>query len=1233
MKKYILMSAVVVLILVCSLLTFAGGDAPSNSLGSLSITHEDSTPYNLVNSAGIYSKQAITPNFKVYFKNNSNTANAVRFEKDGYYFTYDISDGTIMWKEKSGQPSQSSTLGSGYDSNSKNTLVSASGNQAIYSNAFEFTNVTYDVTGSMLKENFILSNITSGIKDYLYLEYTGNIEFNKTLKICANNQCYPPSGTNDDFTTQEQIDFKNSSNDTIFYLQAPVATDSAGNKVNLTYIVHGSDAKMKFYLRIPTTFLLTAVYPIFLDPTVVTTDQLISQVTYQIDDIITSFILKKFNGTAYNIEPSSIWIKNQTECAKSGKLGLCFGATDSANLGLANYSYAINSNSKLNLIEVPVYNNIYNRTSKQRDRVLQYKYPIFYTYTLTNSWQEDRQEYNFKDICQKSYAKCSWTSTNTSAIVNFISDKNIDPSITNVSGCGYINSAGSYALNQSISGLSDCITINSSNVNLNGNGFTVNRTAFEAVAPTWIIAYENNSVGDVISVSLFNEGRGYEINDEIYIDGCTSGSGAVAVVDSVDGRGGVTAMTVTSSGMGYYGTDYCTTTTNGDGFDLAVYIIHAGSSGAYHFVGYSGDLIYYEIRPYKTSGGTKYFTSSGAYGSLYSNGEYDAGSSYIQWNSATGDFDGYRITMDDVTGGYFGCGYTGNYYHDIANNVDTNYLDNVGCGNWVNTECVAGNCYPNIAGGISSGIITSGFNNLTISNITLTGFSYGLWLQSSSNNQLSTITANSNTNFGIALSSSSNNTLSNITANTNIYGLYLFSSSNNTLSNINSNSNTNYGLWLQSSSKNTLSNINSNSNTNYGLCIEASSNNNLTNITANTNIYGLYLSPSSNNNQLSNINSNSNTNYGIYLSASSNNNLTNITANSNTLYGILMQTNANKNNITNTITNNNKNAGIAISSASNNTVSNATTNNNTNYGIVIATGSNNIITNINANSNRLNGVLFSSTLNNIVSQGIINGTIKSAITFTGTTATNNTIINISITNTNISWFDLHFNTASVNGTWLIDMPYIGNYNVSGTLNIKKTGLGQIAFTNAISGIGTNLSNDIQIGNNSVYVNSTKTGLNKSANITLYGIGDRGFPSPAILQDGVSCPLMADNITRNCINYTSLTADTVIFNVASWSNYSIGNGTIFYAVPIIPVILPGGGAAPQVNNVMTTNVTTPALSTIPTPEFLSFIYSQTKAIIDWIIYHLMPTNHTLGMILLIFLIVIAAFLIDKIRVRG
>src|SRR3989338_2493381 len=82
----------------------------------------------------------------------------------------------------------------------------------------------------------------------------------------------------------------------------------------------------------------------------------------------------------------------------------------------------------------------------------------------------------------------------------------------------------------------------------------------------------------------------------------------------------------------------------------------------------------------------------------------------------------------------------------------------------------------------------------------------------------------------------------------------------------------------------------------------------------------------------------------------------------------------------------------------------------------------------------------------------------------------------------------------------------------------------------------NVSAAIRILNNSVFVNDTigGSGLNKSANITLYGL-KTDIAIPSILKDGVACTQ-----AMGCYNFTVLTAGTVSFNVTGWSNYSIAD---------------------------------------------------------------------------------------------
>jgi alpha-tubulin suppressor-like RCC1 family protein len=161
---------------------------------------------------------------------------------------------------------------------------------------------------------------------------------------------------------------------------------------------------------------------------------------------------------------------------------------------------------------------------------------------------------------------------------------------------------------------------------------------------------------------------------------------------------------------------------------------------------------------------------------------------------------------------------------------------------------------------------------------------------------------------------------------------------------------------------------------------------------------------------------------------------------------------------------------------------------------------------------------------------------------------NNVFSNLVITNTNSSGYDLEVVCDEQDhalGNYLIDTP-IANYSFDPyddaagiSFNFKDTRYGEINylgghFNMGMAVTGTNLSNDVRIGNNSVFVNSAILGFNKSANVTLYNIGDRGFTTPTILKDGVACGL-------SCYNFTPLNASTIVFNVSSWSNYSIGEG--------------------------------------------------------------------------------------------
>ena len=143
----------------------------------------------------------------------------------------------------------------------------------------------------------------------------------------------------------------------------------------------------------------------------------------------------------------------------------------------------------------------------------------------------------------------------------------------------------------------------------------------------------------------------------------------------------------------------------------------------------------------------------------------------------------------------------------------------------------------------------------------------------------------------------------------------------------------------------------------------------------------------------------------------------------------------------------------------------------------------------------------------------------------------------------------------VNGTNVIDSSIAGYY-LTGTISVKKSEYGEVYFYQDVTGSNSNLSNDIRIENNSVTVESLITpGLNRTANITLYNSPGANFKGPTILRDGMPC--------TDCYAFTPLNADTVIFNVTSWSNYSIGEDPI---APNISFV----GDTPANNSLLSTN---------------------------------------------------------------
>ncbi|MEM4712532.1 MAG: right-handed parallel beta-helix repeat-containing protein, partial [Archaeoglobaceae archaeon] len=127
---------------------------------------------------------------------------------------------------------------------------------------------------------------------------------------------------------------------------------------------------------------------------------------------------------------------------------------------------------------------------------------------------------------------------------------------------------------------------------------------------------------------------------------------------------------------------------------------------------------------------------------------------------------------------------------------------------------INGNGHSVTGQGSGCGIKLENRINVTITNVTVESFEYGICLSTSSNNVISNSSISNNTVSGIFLVASSNNTISNNSISNNGVGIYLGLSSNNVISNNSISDNVVSGIFLTGSLNNIISN-NSISNNYY----------------------------------------------------------------------------------------------------------------------------------------------------------------------------------------------------------------------------------------------------------------------------------------------------------------------------------------------------------------------------------------------------------------------------------
>ncbi|MFH1506097.1 MAG: right-handed parallel beta-helix repeat-containing protein, partial [archaeon] len=313
--------------------------------------------------------------------------------------------------------------------------------------------------------------------------------------------------------------------------------------------------------------------------------------------------------------------------------------------------------------------------------------------------------------------------------------------------------------------------------------------------------------------------------------------------------------------------------------------------------------------------------------------------------------------------------------------------------------------------------------------------------------------------------------------------------------------------------------------------------------------HGIYLNTASDSNTISynNVSATGYNGHAIFLDSTSNsNNITNNFVKTTDSQGIYLYSSSSSNAITrnNIAVDGTSKHGIWLRSSSNSNVvdGNNVTTAGTGHAVYIdSSASSNNITN-NKLSTTLTGdaiVLDSKSLNNLIKNNTVTASGDDGIVLTGTAPNvpeNNTFINNTLSS--ITGNDLDIVDASIDYNQFTDQTIL-SYNIAGAgsiLYFKNTGVGEVKFLEAISGSSSNLSDDIQINSNQIKVNSSgKSGLNASANLTLYGVtGITG--NLAVRRNGALCPRTI------CGNFKN-TSGVYSFNVTGFTNYSIGNNSV------------------------------------------------------------------------------------------
>ncbi|MCK4415237.1 MAG: hypothetical protein KAY32_17020 [Candidatus Eisenbacteria sp.] len=140
-------------------------------------------------------------------------------------------------------------------------------NVITYDDVYLNIDVEYECLENIVKE-YIYLNVEPDIpSDSISFDIENEIQYHPDLEVWTEDGAgvYRRIDTGEFFVTESRIDFKRDGK-TLFYLPSPYAEDASGNNVSCEYEIKYEEEEIKFYVKVPASFLRVAVYPVMVDP-------------------------------------------------------------------------------------------------------------------------------------------------------------------------------------------------------------------------------------------------------------------------------------------------------------------------------------------------------------------------------------------------------------------------------------------------------------------------------------------------------------------------------------------------------------------------------------------------------------------------------------------------------------------------------------------------------------------------------------------------------------------------------------------------------------------------------------------------------------------------------------------------------------------------------------------------------------------------------------------------------